>query len=164
MCDLSLVTGESRARSVRQHSDLAAKPSLMFSVDDNRCNVCEKPGHEPRSRHRRLAGDFGQLSTVYPTLRRRSDERAKFVGCDPQETLGIPRQAPFALAANRPFGPAAAPATSRQASPPEQTIVDPRRAHRSAIRAIGDARRELVNAPDPDWELIIRIIKESYAG
>jgi len=97
-------------------------------------------------------------------LRRRSDERAKFVGCDPQETLGIPRQAPFALAANRPFGPAAAPATSRQASPPEQTIVDPRRAHRSAIRAIGDARRELVNAPDPDWELIIRIIKESYAG
>ena len=83
---------------------------------------------------------------------------------DPQETLGIPRQAPFALAANRPFGPAAAPATSRQASPPEQTIVDPRRAHPSAIRAIGDARRELVNAPDPDWELIIRIIKESYAG
>jgi len=112
--------------------------------------------------------DFGQSWRLLPVLlrtrRRPRRQRQHFRVRDPQETLGIPRQAPFALAANRPFGPAAAPATSRQASPPEQTIVDPRRAHRSAIRAIGDARRELVNAPDPDWELIIRIIKESYAG
>jgi hypothetical protein len=32
LCDLSLVTGESRARSVRQNSDLAARPSLTFPI------------------------------------------------------------------------------------------------------------------------------------